>query len=343
MRTDESRLSTRATVILQRVRDRLGHLAIVERDASRPLPGTLRLAVPLLGMCLETQDAGIAARFERVSAPQSAEPPWALVLDEELRRALHDLGFDVTPLRRVWLDDISDETLVDSVLACIDQLLRTPVQVVRGTDLPVGMQWPLGVDAFGDDSIGADASDGPTMNWWRGVGRASIGRKPIAELRGVELSPAAAVERGLPPVRIEVNAASAGLVARPFPDQDVFLILNGPPGAPLNIFIWSREQQGVELGTAIREMLVPGWMKVFDLVGPDAVDAIGELRPGVLFSTGAGPTRTAWFAFSIEVQARRVIVMLGVDGRGGPGSTATRPRHAAPGLSAEYTGSIRAK
>ena len=318
MRTDEPSLSMRPTTILRAVRDRLGPLAIVERDASRVLPGTLRLAVPLLGMCLETHDAGIAARFERISAPQSAEPPWALVLDEELRRALRDLGFDVAALQRRWsLDDVSDETVVDSVRACIDQLLKTPVQVVRGTDLPVGLHWPREVEAFGDSSIGVDASASPTLNWWRGAGRASIGRKPIAELHGVELSPGAAVERGLPPVRIEVNAASAGLVARPFPDQDVYLILNGPPGAPLNIFIWSREQQSADLATAIREMLVPGWMKVFDLVGPDELDAMGASRPGVLFSTGTGPTRTAWFAFSIDVQARRVIVMLGVDGRGG--------------------------
>ena len=55
----------------------------------------------------------------------------------------------------------------------------------------------------------------------------------------VEIDAEDAARHGLAAVRIRVDARAAGMSSRTFPGNDLYLKLNGPPGAPLLVKICS--------------------------------------------------------------------------------------------------------
>lgn len=124
-----------------------------------------------------------------------------------------------------------------------------------------------------------------------------------------------AAQRGLPPVSIRVDARSAGMFARKFPDEDVYLKLNGPPGGPLLLMIWNCEQPTDDLASLVRSKLVPAWTSQFELGTQDSAHVLGAVRAGVTFATDEGIARTAWFGFRLDCGPAHLLITIGVGGR----------------------------
>lgn len=124
-----------------------------------------------------------------------------------------------------------------------------------------------------------------------------------------------AAARGLAAVTIEVDTASAGMFPRSFPWDDLMVVLNGPPGAPLALCIWDGgmdASSAADLERLVRSKFVPGWDESLDVTGSGHVLVAGDERPALTFITGDGPERIGWFAATIERPAGVVLVAAGV-------------------------------
>lgn len=130
----------------------------------------------------------------------------------------------------------------------------------------------------------------------------------------VEIQPDALTQRGIPPLTIRVDAASAGMSPRLFPAKDALLALNGPPGGPLVLVIWNCTGLAQDIEAAIRARLVPPWTSALELRHRDAATMLGERREGMTFFTGSGRARIAWFAVLVRVRDAQLLVACGVPG-----------------------------
>ncbi|NVB81557.1 MAG: hypothetical protein HOV81_24395 [Kofleriaceae bacterium] len=131
----------------------------------------------------------------------------------------------------------------------------------------------------------------------------------------VEIRAEEATQRGLPPVSIRLDARAGSMTPRKFPASDVYLKLNGPPGAPLLLIIFDCRGSERDDAALIQSKFVPAWTKELELGGADRAHVLGAEQPGVTFATGGGIARTAWFGFVIERGAARLLITIGVGGR----------------------------
>jgi hypothetical protein len=125
-----------------------------------------------------------------------------------------------------------------------------------------------------------------------------------------------AEHHGLAAVRIEVDAASAGMQARPFPGGDVLLLLNGPPGGPLLVMI-ADSRGNTNLEEVIRSQLVPRWSDDVAIGGSDHGVMVGADRFGLTFVSGLGRAAIAWFGTLVARPSGTLFVAVGA------GTTAT--------------------
>lgn len=131
----------------------------------------------------------------------------------------------------------------------------------------------------------------------------------------VEIAADEAAQRGLPPVTIRVDARAGSMSPRKFPTSDVYLKLNGPPGAPLLLMIWDCTGASHDEATLIRSKFVPAWTNELELAGTDRGTVLGVERTGMVFATGSGIARTVWFGFVLTRGAARLLITIGVGGR----------------------------
>jgi hypothetical protein len=124
-----------------------------------------------------------------------------------------------------------------------------------------------------------------------------------------------AAAHGFAAVTIAVDTNQAGMFARPFPFDDLLLLLNGPPGIPLVLGVWDCRKEiaaGHDLEAVIRAKLVPSWEPSVEIGGETHVVVAGERRPALTFITGDGPERTGWFGVTVERPGGVVLVGAGV-------------------------------
>lgn len=131
----------------------------------------------------------------------------------------------------------------------------------------------------------------------------------------IVISPDEASARGLQPVSIRIDARSAGLSGRKFPGSDVFLKLNGPPGAPLILMVWDCRGCDGNVEATVRARLVPAWVQSIEAVAADAAHLFGRDTSGISFVTGSGAARTAWFACMVVRGDYALLLTIGVGGR----------------------------
>lgn len=132
----------------------------------------------------------------------------------------------------------------------------------------------------------------------------------LVEIRGEE-----ATHRGLPPVSIRLDARAGSMAPRKFPASDVYLKLNGPPGAPLLLMIFDCRGADRDDAALIQSKFVPAWTKELELGVADRAQVLGAEQTGMTFATGGGIARTAWFGFVVERGAARLLITIGVGGR----------------------------
>jgi hypothetical protein len=121
--------------------------------------------------------------------------------------------------------------------------------------------------------------------------------------------------RGFAGVTVEVDTQAAGMHARPFPWDDLLVVLNGPPGAPLAVCIWDCGSDSAalpEIEQLARTKFVPSWDNSFEPTGRTRVLVSGEERSAVTFITGDGPERIGWVAATLERPGGVVLVAAGV-------------------------------
>jgi hypothetical protein len=122
-------------------------------------------------------------------------------------------------------------------------------------------------------------------------------------------------QRGLAAVTIRVDARTAGLIANPFPHEDVLLALSGPPGGVVSIVVANVKKASADLQDSLRASL-SGWLGEPTAVGPaDHAQIAGEDRTGLVFYTGAGFGRVGWFGCLVSKPGGTVAVAIGVSAR----------------------------
>jgi hypothetical protein len=124
-----------------------------------------------------------------------------------------------------------------------------------------------------------------------------------------------AAAKGLAAVTIEVDTNTSGMFARPFPGDDLLLLLNGPPGAPIIVAVWdSRKEvaEALDLETIVRTKLAPPWFSSLMIGTEEEAQVSGERLPALTFITGDGPERTAWFGVLLRRPGGEVLVGAGV-------------------------------
>lgn len=131
----------------------------------------------------------------------------------------------------------------------------------------------------------------------------------------VEISADEAIQRGLPPVTIRVDARAGSMSARKFPTKDVYLKLNGPPGGPLILIVFDCTAGERDEAALIQSKFVPTWTNELQLGTSDTASILDAERTGLTFATGGGIARVAWFGFVIERGAARLLLTIGVGGR----------------------------
>lgn len=138
----------------------------------------------------------------------------------------------------------------------------------------------------------------------------------------IVISEADAKRHDLPPLSIRVDLAAAGMYARPFPAKDHYLILNGPPGAPIAVVVWNCTSLPDDDEAVIRARFVPPWARELELGAEDRGVLLGAEHTGRLFATGSGQTRACWFGVRAQRGATKVLVALSVGGHDGSSFTA---------------------
>jgi hypothetical protein len=128
------------------------------------------------------------------------------------------------------------------------------------------------------------------------------------------IEPEVAREHRLAPQTIHVDERAAGMTARLFPFKNIYLALNGPPGAPISLVVWDCTFVAGGAEAAVSALFVTPWARGLMLISQDAAYALGELQQGVTFSTGEDRARVASFGFRVATHTGSVLITCGVSG-----------------------------
>ena len=112
------------------------------------------------------------------------------------------------------------------------------------------------------------------------------------------MTPADAIAHGLTPVTIRAEPGAAGMAARLFPGEKLYMRMSGPPGGPLGAFFWDVDDDARPVEQLIAETLT-AWHLEPRLMRQDLGFVVGEDREGVTFKAGEGFGGSGWFAFRI--------------------------------------------
>ncbi|MBI5490931.1 MAG: hypothetical protein HY905_26600 [Deltaproteobacteria bacterium] len=140
----------------------------------------------------------------------------------------------------------------------------------------------------------------------------------------VRLEASAAEEHGLPAIGFSVDTAGTPMLALPFPDQDEYLAVSGPPGGPQIVRVQTLPEppaDGAALEPLLRERFAYPGSEPLVFGAPTLVTLAGAQRPALSLVTGTSMARTGWCAVAVAVGpagSPGLLVLAGIGTQGDP-------------------------